>query len=431
MISAALDRNQVAGCRSLNIANIDPRVDERMLRQILSHAGTVVSLRIAPDLKMQYGGLATGHVEYDSYTGADTAMTTLNGQQVYDYCISFSWATTSTQTKSIREDTSSHFHLWIGDVAADVDDSQLHQTFSALGPVSDARVMWDPNTGKPRGYGFVSFREKADAERAITQMNGLQLGSKNIRVNWANQRNATSASAGANAGGGTGSTGGMVSASSFPASSGTYSSTAAFIAPTRPSLNYNFVSKQTSQMHTTIYIGNVPAGVTIDMLQPVFAPYGFVLDVKVNPERGFAFVKMDSHENAATAICWVNGVVLNGSKLKCAWGKDRAADSISAQAGYGASVPATPPHQQQPQQQHQQYYGYGYQGYPAGYEQYYNQYYAQYYQQQQQQQPQDAAAQALYQQQMQTYQQQQQQYQQYQQQDQPQQSTAVPESTGQ
>ncbi|KAJ3112927.1 hypothetical protein HDU96_003995 [Phlyctochytrium bullatum] len=48
--------------------------------------------------------------------------------------------------------------------------------------------MWDPNTGKSRGYGFVAFREKSDAEQAINTMNSEWLGSRPIRVNWANQK---------------------------------------------------------------------------------------------------------------------------------------------------------------------------------------------------------------------------------------------------
>lgn len=53
---------------------------------------------------------------------------------------------------------------------------------------SDARVMWDVNSGKSRGYGFVAFRDKTDAEQAIATMNGEWLGSRAIRCNWANQK---------------------------------------------------------------------------------------------------------------------------------------------------------------------------------------------------------------------------------------------------
>ena len=49
--------------------------------------------------------------------------------------------------------------------------------------------MWDMNTGKSRGYGFLAFRDRTDAEQAIATMNGEWLGSRAIRVNWANQKN--------------------------------------------------------------------------------------------------------------------------------------------------------------------------------------------------------------------------------------------------
>lgn len=48
--------------------------------------------------------------------------------------------------------------------------------------------MWDQISGKSRGFGFVVFKEKADAEKALAGMNGQWLGSRAIRCNWANQK---------------------------------------------------------------------------------------------------------------------------------------------------------------------------------------------------------------------------------------------------
>lgn len=48
--------------------------------------------------------------------------------------------------------------------------------------------MWDPVSGKSRGFGFVAFRDKTDAEQAIATMNGEWLGSRAIRCNWATQK---------------------------------------------------------------------------------------------------------------------------------------------------------------------------------------------------------------------------------------------------
>ena len=48
--------------------------------------------------------------------------------------------------------------------------------------------MWDHITGRSKGYGFVSFRHKEDAEMAIEQMQGRQIGSRRIRVGWAQHK---------------------------------------------------------------------------------------------------------------------------------------------------------------------------------------------------------------------------------------------------
>ena len=53
---------------------------------------------------------------------------------------------------------------------------------------SESRVMWDIVTQKSKGYGFVAFKEKSDAEDALRRMNGVYVGSRQIRVNWANHR---------------------------------------------------------------------------------------------------------------------------------------------------------------------------------------------------------------------------------------------------
>ena len=52
----------------------------------------------------------------------------------------------------------------------------------------DARVMWDHNTGRSKGYGFVSFRRKEEAEAAIDLMQAKQIGSRRIRVGWAQHK---------------------------------------------------------------------------------------------------------------------------------------------------------------------------------------------------------------------------------------------------
>lgn len=81
------------------------------------------------------------------------------------------------------------FSVFVGDLSPEVNDEILRKTFQAFGTLSDARCMWDMTSGKSRGYGFLAFRDRTDAEQAIATMNGEWLGSRAIRVNWANQKN--------------------------------------------------------------------------------------------------------------------------------------------------------------------------------------------------------------------------------------------------
>jgi nucleolysin TIA-1/TIAR len=49
----------------------------------------------------------------------------------------------------------------------------------------------------------------------------------------------------------------------------------------------------------------------------LFQNFGYVVETRFQADRGFAFVKMDSHENAAMAICQLSGYNVNGRPLKC------------------------------------------------------------------------------------------------------------------
>src|SRR6201994_2314999 len=97
-------------------------------------------------------------------------MQTLNGRRVHQQEIRVNWAYQSNTIS--KEDTSNHFHIFVGDLSNEVNDEVLLQAFSAFGTVSEARVMWDMKTGRSRGYGFVAFRDRAGAEKAPTSMGG-------------------------------------------------------------------------------------------------------------------------------------------------------------------------------------------------------------------------------------------------------------------
>ena len=141
-------------------------------------AGPVQHVKIIPDRNYQHGGLNYGFVEYMDMRAAETALQTLNGRKIFDTEIRVNWAYQSNTTS--KEDTSNHFHIFVGDLSNEVNDEVLLQAFSAFGSVSEARVMWDMKTGRSRGYGFVAFRDRGDAEKALSSMDGEWLGAYHV-----------------------------------------------------------------------------------------------------------------------------------------------------------------------------------------------------------------------------------------------------------
>jgi cold-inducible RNA-binding protein len=78
--------------------------------------------------------------------------------------------------------------LFVGGLSWDTSDQGLREAFAAHGEVSDAKVITDRETGRSRGFGFVTFTQGADGESAQQAMDGATLDGRSIRVNEAHDR---------------------------------------------------------------------------------------------------------------------------------------------------------------------------------------------------------------------------------------------------
>ncbi|KAH9944541.1 uncharacterized protein BXZ73DRAFT_39162 [Epithele typhae] len=324
-----------------------------MLTEIFAVAGPVQHVKIIPDRNYQHGGLNYGFVEYMDMRAAETALQTLNGRKIFDTEIRVNWAYQGQQNK---EDTTAHYHVFVGDLSPEVNDDVLAKAFSAFGTLSDARVMWDMNSGKSRGYGFLAFRDKTDAEQAIATMNGEWLGSRAIRVNWANQK-TQGALPGAPPGPpprGNSMGGGAPAPMNFQGGP----------------LSYESVVQQTPGYNSTVYVGNlVPYATQADLI-PLFQSIGYLSEIRMQADRGFAFVKLDTHEHAAMAIVQLQGQMVHGRPIKCSWGKDRADGGAPMSGSMSPQTPAAPfgnmPVYGMPQPTQYGQYGFSaYGGYPS------------------------------------------------------------------
>lgn len=79
-------------------------------------------------------------------------------------------------------------NIYVGNLTFDTDSASLEDLFSAHGPVTKAQVITDRETGRSRGFGFVEMGSADAAQRAISALNGKDLGGRQLTVNLAKER---------------------------------------------------------------------------------------------------------------------------------------------------------------------------------------------------------------------------------------------------
>ncbi|NOZ94904.1 MAG: RNA-binding protein [Acidobacteria bacterium] len=78
--------------------------------------------------------------------------------------------------------------LYVGNLSWNTTDADLRETFSQFGEITEATVITDRDTGRSRGFGFVTFEDAAAGEKAIATLDGSNLDGRAIKVNEAKPR---------------------------------------------------------------------------------------------------------------------------------------------------------------------------------------------------------------------------------------------------
>jgi len=89
--------------------------------------------------------------------------------------------------------------VFVGNLSFDTTREELEALFAPLGEISDVFVPLDRDSGRPRGFAFVTYASGESATQAIQKLDGVELGGRNLRVN-----EATAERSGGRPGGGGG-----------------------------------------------------------------------------------------------------------------------------------------------------------------------------------------------------------------------------------
>ncbi|XP_043691134.1 polyadenylate-binding protein RBP47B'-like [Telopea speciosissima] len=318
--------------RTLWIGDLQLWIDESYLHNCFTHTGEVLSIKIIRN-KITGQPEGYGFVEFVTHAAAERILQTFNGTQMpgTEQTFRLNWASFGIGER--RTDAGPEHSIFVGDLAPDVTDYLLQETFRVQYPsVRGAKVVTDPNTGRSKGYGFVKFSDETERNRAMTEMSGVYCSTRPMRISAATPKKTSGFQ------------------QQYPAAKAVYPTTV-YTAPAQQA----FPPADSDINNTTIFVGGLDPNVMEEELRQIFAQFGELVYVKIPLGKGCGFVQFGTRASAEEAIQRLHGTMIGQQIVRLSWG--RSPTTKQDQPGVWGQ-------QMDPSQWSSAYYGYG-QGYDA------------------------------------------------------------------
>lgn len=92
--------------------------------------------------------------------------------------------------------------LYVGNLSFNTTEADLRRAFEPFGSVTDVYIANDRETGRPRGFAFVTFSTEAESAAAVEKVNGTELDGRTLTVNEARAKESMGGGGGGGGGGG-------------------------------------------------------------------------------------------------------------------------------------------------------------------------------------------------------------------------------------
>uniref|UniRef100_A0A8C5EP00 Polyadenylate-binding protein n=1 Tax=Gouania willdenowi TaxID=441366 RepID=A0A8C5EP00_GOUWI len=263
-----------SGVGNIFIKNLDKSIDNKALYDTFSAFGNILSCKVVCD---ENGSKGYGFVHFETHEAAERAIEKMNGMLLNDRKVFVGRFKSRKEREAELGARAKEFtNVYIKNFGDEMDDEKLREVFSQYGNAMSIRVMTD-DSGKSRGFGFVSFERHEDAQKAVDEMNGRELNGKLIYVGRAQKKMER-----------------------------------------QTELKRKFEQMKQDRMSryqgVNLYVKNLDDGIDDEQLRKEFSPFGTITSAKVMTEggrsKGFGFVCFSSPEEATKAVTEMNGRIV-------------------------------------------------------------------------------------------------------------------------
>nr|XP_005585560.2 polyadenylate-binding protein 3 [Macaca fascicularis] len=263
-----------SGVGNIFVKNLDKSINNKVLYDTVSAFGNILSCKVVCD---ENGSKGYGFVHFETHEAAERAIEKMNGTLLNDRKVFVGRFKSRKEREAELGAKAKEFpNVYIKNFGEDMDDERLKDLFGKFGPALSVKVMTD-ESGKSKGFGFVSFERHEDAQKAVDEMNGKELNGKHIYVGRAQKK-----------------------------------------VERQTELKRKFEQMKqdriTRYQVVNLYVKNLDDDIDDERLRKAFSPFGTITSAKVMMEggrsKGFGFVCFSSPEEATKAVTEMNGRIV-------------------------------------------------------------------------------------------------------------------------
>lgn len=268
-----------SGVGNVFIKNLDKSIDNKSLYDAFSSFGNILSCKIVSD---ENGSKGYGFVHFETEEAALNSIAKINGMLLNGKKVFVGKFIPRRERMHQLGDKMKKFtNVYIKNFGEELNDESLRKLFEKYGTIVSAKVMTDAS-GKSRGFGFVSFEEAVNAEKAANEINGMEIAGRQLYAGRAQKK-----------------------------------------AERQAGLKEKFEKLKMERINRyqgiNLYVKNLDDTIDDELLRHHFSSYGTITSAKVMMEngrsKGFGFVCFSTAEEATKAVTEMNGRIIDTKPL--------------------------------------------------------------------------------------------------------------------